>query len=124
MDPRTKQKHLRAVRLMVHLIEGHRSSLPAGRTPADVLADGLSAAQRLGMEIVTREAVAIAAAKSSARTKSTADNACPAPSPTPSARVWPFPYLPVGRGIDALYSGTGMPPASCGIERSCPRGDA
>lgn len=124
MDPRTKQKHLRAVRLLVHLLEGHRSSLPAGVSLADVLADGLAAAQRLGMEIVTREAMAKGAAESSARAKVMAANPCPAPVPTPSARIWPFRAPVLGRGIEALYTGPAMPPPSCGIERSCPRGDA
>ena len=112
MDTRTKQKHLRTVRLLVHLLEGHRSSLPAGRAPADILADGIYAAQRLGMEIVTREIRANAAPP------------YPAPAPTPSARIWPFRAPTLGRGIEALYSGPAIPPSTCGIERSCPRGDA
>ena len=47
MDTRTKQKHLRAVRLLMHALEGHRSSLPAGKSLATIITGGMAAAQAL-----------------------------------------------------------------------------
>lgn len=95
MDTRTKQKHLRAVRLLMHALEGHRSSLPLGKTVNAVLAEGLGAAQALGFELIEAELRAKASR-----------------------------YITVGRGVEALYSCPALPPSACGIERSCPRGDA
>lgn len=92
MDTCTKQKHLRAVRLLVHALEGHRSSLSAGKPVNAVLADGMAAAHILGIDLLAGEARAIAG-----RT------------------------VAVGRGVEAQF----CPPApACGMERSCPRGDA
>ncbi|MGV7005470.1 hypothetical protein [Desulfovibrio sp. QI0442] len=59
MDTRTKQKHLRAVRLLVHALEGHRSSLPAGKPICSVLSEGMAAAQALGFDLMAGEARAI-----------------------------------------------------------------
>ena len=95
MDTRTKQKHLRAVRLLMHAFEGHRSSLPAGKPLNAVLAEGMAAANALGFDLMAGEARAIAG-----RT------------------------VAVGRGVEALYSGPAIQQATCGIERSCPSGDA
>lgn len=95
MDTRTKQKHLRSVRMLMHLLDGHRSSLPAGKPINAVLADGMAAAQALGFELIAGEARAVAG-----RT------------------------VAVGRCVEALYSSPAIPPSTCGIERSCPRGDA
>lgn len=95
MDTRTKQKHLRAVRLLMHALEGHRSSLPAGKPINAVLSEGMAAAQALGFDLMAGEARAIAGRS-----------------------------VAVGRGVEALYSGPAIPPSTCGIERSCPRGDA
>ncbi len=60
MDTRTKQKHLRAVRMLVHALEGHRSSLPAGKPICSVLSEGMASAQALGFDIMAGEARAIA----------------------------------------------------------------
>ena len=95
MDTRTKQKHLRAVRLLVHALEGHRSSLPAGKPLNAVLAEGMAAANALGFDLMAGEARAVAG-----RT------------------------VAVGRGVEALYFGPAIQQATCGIERSCPSGDA
>ena len=95
MDTRTKQKHLRSVRLLMHALEGHRSSLPAGKPLNAVLAEGMAAAQALGFDLLAGEARVIAG-----RT------------------------VAVGRGVEAFYSGPAIQQATCGIERSCPRGDA
>lgn len=95
MDPRTKQKHLRAVRLLMHALEGHRSSLPAGKPISAVLSEGMAAAQALGFDLMAGEARAMA------------------------GRAVAF-----GRGVEALYSGPAIHAPTCGIERSCPRGDA
>ncbi|WP_297891739.1 hypothetical protein [uncultured Desulfovibrio sp.] len=94
MDTRTKQKHLRAVRLLMHALEGHRSSLPLGKTVNTVVAEGMAAAHILGIDLIAGEARAIAGRA-----------------------------VVVGRGVEALYSGPAIQQA-CGIERSCPRGDA
>lgn len=94
MDTRTKQKHLRAVRLLMHAFEGHRSSLPLGKTVNAVVAEGLGAAQALGFELIEAE-----------------------------LRAQANRYITVGRGVEALYSDPALPPSACGIERSCPRGD-
>ena len=95
MDTRTKQKHLRAVRLLVHALEGHRSSLPSGKPINAVLSDGMAAAQALGFDLLAGEARAVAG-----RT------------------------VAVGRGVEALYSGPALLTQTCGIERSLPNGDA
>ena len=95
MDIRTKQKHLRAVRLLMHALEGHRSSLPAGKPINSVVAEGMAAAQALGFELMAGEARAM-----TGRTAA------------------------VGRGVEALYSGPAIQHAACGIERSLPNGDA
>ena len=95
MDNRTREKYRAQVRVMLHLLEGHRSRLPAGTTLSVALADGMAAAQALGFDLLAGEARAIAG-----RT------------------------VTVGRGVEALYSGPALPPSACGIERSCPRGDA
>ena len=95
MDTRTKQKHLRAVRLLMHALEGHRSSLPAGNTINAVLTEGMAAAQALGFDLMAGEARAVAGRA-----------------------------VVVGRGVEALYSGPALLPQTCGIERSCPTGDA
>lgn len=95
MDTRTKQKHLRAVRLLMHALEGHRSSLPLGKTVNAVVAEGLGAAQALGFELIEAE-----------------------------LRAQANRYITVGRGVEALYSGPAIHAPACGIERSCPRGDA
>ena len=95
MDTRTKQKHLRSVRLLLHALEGHRSSLPLGKTVNAVLAEGLGAAQALGFELIEAELRAKASR-----------------------------YITVGRGVEALCSGPAIQQATCGIERSCPSGDA
>lgn len=94
MDTRTKQKHLRAVRMLMHALEGHRSSLPAGKPINAVLSEGMAAAQALGFDLIAGEARAIAGRSA-----------------------------PVGRGVEALYSGPAIHAPACGIERSCPRGD-
>ena len=60
MDTRTKQKHLRAVCLLMHALEGHRSSLPAGKSINAVLAEGMAAANALGFDIMAGEARAVA----------------------------------------------------------------
>ena len=95
MDTRTKQKHLRAVRLLMHALEGHRSSLPAGKPISAVLSEGMAAAQALGFDLMAGEARAIAGRA-----------------------------VVVGRGVEALYSGPAYLPPTCGIERSLPNGDA
>ena len=95
MDTRTKQKHLRAVRLLMHALEGHRSSLPLGKTINAVVAEGLGAAQALGFQLIEAE-----------------------------LRAKANRYIAVGRGVEALYSGPAYLPPTCGIERSLPNGDA
>ena len=95
MDTRTREKYHVQVRVMFHLLEGHRSRLPAGTTLSVALADGMAAAQALGFDLMAGEALAIAG-----RT------------------------MAVGRGVEALYSGPAIHAPTCGIERSCPRGDA
>lgn len=95
MDPRTREKYRAQVRIMAHLFDGHRGQLPAGTSLTAAIADGMAAANALGLEIVAGEARAMAGRTSA-----------------------------VGRGVEALYSGPAMPPPSCGIERSLPRGDA
>lgn len=95
MDTRTKQKHLRAVRLLMHALEGHRSSLPAGKPLNAVLAEGMAAAHILGIDLIAGEARAVAGRA-----------------------------VVVGRGVEALYSGPAYLTPSCGIERSLPNGDA
>ena len=92
MDQRTKDKHMQAVRLMVHLVEGHLSRLPQGADPATILANGLAAAQCLGLEIVTRDITA--------RAKRS--------------------MMPASHGVEMRYCSV----SACGIERSCPTGDA
>lgn len=93
MDTRTKQKHLRAVRLLLHALEGHRSSLPAGKSLATIIAGGMAAAQALGFDLIAGEERAKAGRITAICTE-----------------------------IDGLYGRCFTP--SCGIERSCPRGDA
>ena len=95
MDTRTKQKHLRAVRLLMHAFEGHRSSLPEGKSINAVVAEGLGAAQALGFELIEGELRAKASR-----------------------------YIAVARGVKDLYSGQAVIPSACGIERSLPNGDA
>lgn len=92
MDQRTKDKHMQAVRLMVHLVEGHLSRLPQRTDPATILANGLAAAQCLGLEIVTRDITA--------RAKRS--------------------MMPASNGVEMRYCSV----SACGIERSCPTGDA
>ena len=55
MDERTREKYLRAARIMLHAFEGHRSRLPQSAHLATVVVEGLKAAQALGIEAVTRE---------------------------------------------------------------------
>lgn len=60
MDNRTREKYRARVRVMLHLLEGHRSRLPAGKPLSTALADGMAAAQALGFDLLTREARAMA----------------------------------------------------------------
>lgn len=60
MDTRTREKYRAQVRVMLHLLEGHRSRLPAGKPLSTALADGMAAAQALGFDLLTREARAMA----------------------------------------------------------------
>ena len=76
MDTRTREKYRAQVRVMLHLLEGHRSRLPSGKPLSTALADGMAAAQALGFDLLTREARAMAG-----RTA-------------------------VGRGVEALFCGT------------------
>lgn len=76
MDNRTREKYRAQVRVMLHLLEGHRSRLPAGKPLSTALADGMAAAQALGFDLLTREARAMAG-------RTTA----------------------VGRGVEALFCG-------------------
>ncbi len=108
MDTRTRKKYLQAARVMLHLLEGHHSRLPKGKTLQEALADGMAAAQALGFEAVGKEERARGAAECAARFEIL--RALPVPAPQP-----------VGRGIEALY--VPIPAPSCGIERSLPRGD-
>jgi len=54
MDTRTREKYRAQVRVMLHLLEGHRSRLPAGKPLSTALADGMAAAQALGFDLLTR----------------------------------------------------------------------
>lgn len=108
MDTRTRKKYLQAARVMLHLLEGHHSRLPKGKTLQEALADGMAAAQALGFEVVGKEERARGAAEVAARFEIL--RALPVPAPQP-----------VGRGIEALY--VPIPTPSCGIERNLPRGD-
>ena len=67
MDPRTKAKHMQAVRTMVHLLEGHISQLPKGKSYLDVILDGAKSATILGIEKVNVEERAKATAEAVAR---------------------------------------------------------
>lgn len=58
MEERTREKYLKAARIMLHVFEGHRSRLPQSAHLATVVADGMKAAQALGIEVVTRELMA------------------------------------------------------------------
>lgn len=95
MDTRTREKYRAQVRIMAHALEGHYSRIPAGSSITSVIAQGLAAAQALGFDLMAGEARAIAGRPA-----------------------------PVGRGVEALYSGPAIHAPTCGIERSCPRGDA
>ena len=95
MDNRTRKKYRAQVRVMLHLLEGHRSRLPAGKPLSTALADGMAAAQALGFDLMAGEARAVAGRA-----------------------------VVVGRGVEALYSGPAYLPPTCGIERSLPNGDA
>lgn len=113
MDPRTKAKHMQAVRTMVHLLEGHISQLPKGKSYLDVVLDGAKSATILGIEKVSVEERARATAETVARL-------------APRKVLNPVLHAPqpavVGRGIAALFER--VPPTKpCGIELSCPRGD-
>lgn len=55
MDDRIREKYLKAARIMLHVFEGHRSRLPRSANLATVVAEGMKAAQALGIEAVTRE---------------------------------------------------------------------
>ena len=46
--------------MLMHALEGHRSSLPAGKPINAVLSDGMAAAQALGFDLMAGEARAIA----------------------------------------------------------------
>ena len=94
MDTRTREKYRVQVRVMFHLLEGHRSRLPAGMDICAALAEGMAAAHALGFDLIAGEARAVAGRASV-----------------------------MGRGVEALYSGPGIHAPACGIELSCPRGD-
>ena len=115
MDPRTKARHMQAVRTMVHLLEGHISQLPKGKSYLDVILDGAKSATILGIEKVSVEERAKATAEAVARLvpSKVLNPVSPAHAPQPAV---------VGRGIAALFER--VPPTKpCGIELSCPRGD-
>ena len=59
MDTRTREKYRAQVRVMLHLLEGHRSRLPAGTTLSVALTDGMAAAQALGFDLLAGEARAM-----------------------------------------------------------------
>ncbi|MBB5143931.1 hypothetical protein [Desulfovibrio intestinalis] len=107
MDQRTRKKYLQAARVMLHMLEGHHSRLPKGKTLQAALAEGIAAAQALGFDAVGKEERAKGAAEAAARFE--------------VLKALPVPTHPVGRGIEALY--VPFPAPSCGIERSLPRGD-
>ena len=50
MGTRTREKYRSQVRVMLHLLEGHSSRLPAGKPLSTALADGMAAAQALGFD--------------------------------------------------------------------------
>ena len=56
MDSRTRKKYLAQVSAMSHLLQRHYSALPAGKSYADILSEGVAAALALGLEEVRREA--------------------------------------------------------------------
>lgn len=57
MDSRTRKRYLAQVSAMSHLLQRHYSALPAGKSYADILSEGVAAALALGLEEVSREAV-------------------------------------------------------------------
>lgn len=124
MDQRTRKKYLQAARVMLHLLEGHLSRLPKGKTLQNALAEGIAAAQALGFDAVGKEERARGAAECASRTAAVLQRVKKASETAQAARnahTWPFHIPAMGRGIEALYSGPLVP--SCGIERSLPRGD-
>lgn len=102
MDSRTRKRYLAQVMAMSHLLQRHYSALPAGKSYADILSDGIAAALALGLEEVRREA----------------------------ARLQAIPPLIITT-YDALQSGVPPLPADCqplhgdhwGIGRGVPVGD-
>lgn len=124
MDTRTRKKYLQAARTMLHLLEGHHSRLPKGKTLQDALSEGIAAVQALGFDAVGKEERAKGAAECASRTAETLQRVKKISEAARAARdvhTWPFHLPAMGRGIEALYSGPLVP--SCGIERSLPRGD-
>ena len=139
MDPRTKAKHMQAARTMMHLLEGHISQLPKGKSYLDVVLDGVRSATILGMEKFSTEERARATAEAVARLepREIAFTISPALAAQFQITVDPKPEgLLVGRPGSAVahsipwrsevMSNVPRPPSQqdCGIERSCPRGDA
>lgn len=67
MDQRTRKKYLQATRVMLHLLEGHHSRLPEGKTLQAALSEGIAAAQALGFDAVGKEERARGAAECASR---------------------------------------------------------
>ena len=55
MDERTREKYLRACRVMVHLLEGHSAPVPRHISRTTLCMDGLRAAHELVRVFLTRE---------------------------------------------------------------------
>lgn len=56
MDTRTRKRLMGQYTAMTHLLQRHYSALPAGKSYADILSEGIGAAMALGMVEVQREA--------------------------------------------------------------------
>lgn len=136
MDQRTKAKHMQAVRTMVHLLEGHISQLPKGKSYLDVVLDGAKSATILGIEKVSVEERARATAEAVARLSPRKPAYLVSPAraahfqgggdPTPTGSFVGRPGSAVGHSMSWGEARNSVPPSrrDCGIERSCPRGDA